>query len=55
MSVLNYIWARLNETSTWIGIGVAASAITVALQNHATLPVAVAAGVMAVLLPENKI
>jgi len=54
MTVLYWVLARLNEASTWAGIGVAATAIGVALQSGATLWVAVLAGVAAAVKSDPK-
>jgi hypothetical protein len=54
MKVLNWIWARLQEPSTWAGIGLAASAMSMSLQSNSSLAVAVLAGITAVALPEGR-
>jgi hypothetical protein len=54
MKVLNWVLARLDEPSTWAGIGVAAAAVGVALQSGASLWVAVLAGVAAAVKSEAK-
>lgn len=54
MRILNFLYDRLAERSTWVGIGLFAGAVAVALGNHATLYAALLAGVAAVLTPGGK-
>lgn len=46
--------ARLNEPSTWAGISAATGIISHHLQSHPGLGGAVAAALIAILLPEKK-
>ena len=49
MTYLNWVWARLNEASTYAGIAACALAVAAALQSHQPLYIAVLAGIAAMV------
>lgn len=54
MKILNFLLDRIKEPSTWVGIGIAASAVAAALNAHQPLYAAVLAGIAAAFLPEKS-
>lgn len=52
--VLNWIFDRIKEPSTWAGIAVGATAIEKMLTGDPTAIVAVAAGLLAFVIPEKR-
>lgn len=53
--ILNFLWARLLEPSSWIAVVAFAGTVGQELSAHVALPVAIFAGIMAVLLPDTKV